>query len=87
MDNDRFYNSIYALKSASFDSDRLIIAKNIANNNGLSSWQIREMLLVFNYESSRVEFAKYARGSCIDPENFYQIQDAFAFSSSISEVF
>ncbi len=87
MENDRFYGSIQMLKSSAFDSDRLILAKNIANNNGLSSWQIREMLMVFSYESSRVEFAKYAYASCVDPENYYQIQDAFQFSSSISEVF
>jgi hypothetical protein len=87
MDNDRFYVSLNILRSSSFDSDRLILAKNIASNNGLSSWQIREMLMVFSFESSRVEFAKYAYSSCVDPENYYQIQDAFQFSSSISEIF
>ncbi len=87
MDNDRFYSSLNVLKCASFDSDRLILAKNIANSNSLSSWQIREMLLVFSFESSRVEFAKYAYSSCADPENYVQIQDAFQYSSSISEVF
>ncbi len=87
MDNDRFYGSLNILRSSSFDSDRLILAKNIASNNGLSSWQIREMLMVFSFESSRVEFAKYAYSSCVDPENYYQIQDAFQFSSSISEIF
>lgn len=87
MDYNHFYGSLNILKSASFDSDRLILAKNIANSNALSSWQIREMLLVFGFESSRVEFAKYAYSSCVDPENYYQIQDAFQFSSSISEVF
>lgn len=87
MDYDHFYGSLNILKSASFDSDRLILAKNIANSNALSSWQIREMLLVFGFESSRVEFAKYAYSSCVDPENYYMIQDAFQFSSSISEVF
>lgn len=87
MDYNHFYRSLNILKSAAFDSDRLVLAKNIANSNSLSSWQIREMLLVFGFESSRVEFAKYAYSSCVDPENYYQIQDAFQFSSSISEVF
>jgi hypothetical protein len=41
---------------------------------------------LFNFESSRLEFAKFAYGYTYDLGNYFIVNDAFNFESSISEL-
>ncbi len=81
-----FDELIYQLRDASFESDKLIIAKQAVRGNAYSADQIGNIMMEFGYESSRLEFAKFAYGFCLDPENYYQVNSAFQFSSSIDEL-
>lgn len=69
----------------SFDSDRLALAKQ-ACLGGLQADQIAGIMDRFSFESSRLAFAKYAYDYCIDPQNYYRVNSAFAFSSSIQDL-
>jgi hypothetical protein len=98
--NDRYYgksncyamapNDFYALKNtianAKFESTRFSIAKSAVSLNCFTSQQIHELLYLFTFESTRVDFAKLAYYSVIDKERFYLVYDAFTFSSSIDEL-
>lgn len=81
-----FNELIYQLRSANFESDKLIIAKQAVRGHAYSADQIGNIMMEFGYESSRLEFAKFAYGFCLDPENYYQVNSAFQFSSSIDEL-
>jgi hypothetical protein len=52
----------------------------------LNSSEIAEITKLFSFESSRLDFAKYAYDYVIDPKNYVIVQDAFMFSSSTSEL-
>lgn len=77
---------VQQMRETSYDSDRLIIAKEAIQYNSLSADQIRGVMLEMTYESSRLEFAKYAYNYCADPQNYFQVNSAFAYSSSIQEL-
>lgn len=78
--------TINAIKNQSFDTERLKIAKNAVMQNRLNSSEIAEITKLFSFESSRLDFAKYAYDYVIDPKNYVIVQDAFMFSSSTSEL-
>ena len=75
-----------SINSKSFESDKLTIAKQILGSNCMTCEQIKQIMLLFSFEDSRLEFAKYAYGYVYDPGNFYKLNDAFTFSSSIDEL-
>lgn len=43
-------------------------------------------MFLFNFESTRLELAKYAYGHTYDIANYYMLNDAFTFESSIEEL-
>jgi hypothetical protein len=86
MSSHDFYTLKNTIANASFESTRYNIAKSAVSQNCFTSQQIHELLYLFTFESTRVDFAKLAYYSVIDKERFYLVYDAFTFSSSIDEV-
>jgi hypothetical protein len=41
---------------------------------------------LFSFEATKLEFAKYAYNKVSDKENYYLVNDAFQFESSIEEL-
>lgn len=85
-DNKSFSIALSSIKNQSFDSERLKIAKNTVKQQKLNSEQILEIIKLFSFESSRLEFAKFAYNYTIDKKNYNIISSAFQFSSSTSEL-
>lgn len=75
-----------SIDNQSFDSSKLTLAKQITSNNYLSSLQVKEVVELFCFESSKVKFAKFAFHHVADPNKYYVVNDAFTFSSSTSEL-
>ena len=75
-----------SIEAKSFDSSRLTLAKQIIKNNRLQSSQIREIMELMTFESSKLEVAKYAWNRVRDKGNYYKLNDAFTFESSIDEL-
>lgn len=70
----------------SFDDVKLSTVNQILRTNCLSSAQIKEIMKLFSFEASRLEFAKSAYGRCVDPNNYFMINDAFEFQTSVEEL-
>jgi hypothetical protein len=85
MPND-FESMKSSISSKSFEESRMTIAKQIINSNCLLSSQVREVMLLFSFEDTRLEFAKYAYGRTYDIGNYYKVNDAFTFESSIEDL-
>jgi len=83
QDFDGVKNSI---SSKSFDETKLTIAKQVISSNCLLSGQVKEIMLLFSFEETRLDLAKYAYGYTFDIGNYYKVNDAFSFSSSIDEL-
>jgi len=75
-----------SIRSKSFEDSKLTIAKQIINTNCLLSTQVKEIMLLFSFEDTRLELAKYAYGYTLDIGNYYKVNDAFTFESSIDEL-
>ena len=67
---------------ASFDREKMIIAKQFLRNNTVTSRQVLDLMTLFNFESSRLEIAKFAYDRTIDPHNYFIVNKGFQFRSS-----
>jgi hypothetical protein len=84
QDFDQVMNSI---KKQSFNNTRVTITKQILQSKKcFTALQIKQMVKAFDFESSRLEIAKYAYDYCIDKENYFMVNDALEFSSSKGEL-
>jgi hypothetical protein len=81
-----FGSAKQSIAAKSFEDSKLTIAKQIINTNCLLSSQVKEIMLLFSFEDTRLELAKYAYGYTFDIGNYYKLNDAFTFESSIDEL-
>ena len=86
MSAQNFSQLKYSINSKSFDSSKLQIAKQAIGSNYLSSGQVKELMELMSFESSKLELAKYAYSHTIDQQNYYVVNNAFDFESSIWEL-
>ncbi len=86
MDKASFDTAKASVASKGFDDTRLTVAKQIAKSNCLTTTQIKDIMSVFGFEETKLEFAKYAYDFCYDKNQYYLINDAFSFDSTIDEL-
>lgn len=86
MSPEDFASAKASISSKSFEDSKLTLAKQIAASNHLTSKQVKEIMQLFSFEDSKLDFAKYAYKFVYDPNNYYIVNDAFTFSSSIDEL-
>lgn len=75
-----------SISAKSFEDSKLTIAKQITKSNCLTASQVREIMTTFDFEDTKLEFAKFAWDYTYDRGNFYKVNDAFDFESSIEEL-
>lgn len=69
-----------------FDRDKLSIAKQGTRGQILYSHQVLDLVEMFTFESTKLKFAKFAYLLVCDTQNYYIVNDAFTFSSSIRDL-
>lgn len=74
------------LKTQSFDSDRLALAKVIVASSTLRADQIGRLASLLDFSASQVELLKYAYGYCADPQNYFKAIDILTFNSDKRKV-
>jgi hypothetical protein len=52
----------------------------------MTSAQVTEILDLFTFEESKIDFAKFAYGRTYDIGNYYLVNNAFTFESSIDDL-
>ncbi|UOQ73419.1 DUF4476 domain-containing protein [Hymenobacter cellulosilyticus] len=83
QDVDALVNSV---RSKSFDSSRLDVAKQALEQSTIQADDLKRLLGTLDFENSKVELAKFAYPHVTDQQNFYRVYDSFQFESSIKEV-
>jgi hypothetical protein len=81
-----FASAKTSISSKSFEDSKLTIAKQIMAANCLLCTQVKEIMMLFSFEDTKLELAKYAYGYTFDIGNYYKLNDAFTFESSIDEL-
>lgn len=78
---------VNTIKGQSFDNTQLTMAKQIVRaKQSFTTSQIRQLVDIFTFEASKLDMAKYCYAYCIDQSNYYKINTAFTFSSSVDEL-
>jgi hypothetical protein len=86
MNKDSFATAKNNISGKSFEDSKLTVAKQITKSNCLTAQQISEILKVFGFEETRLDFAKYAYDYCYNQNEYYLINESFQFESTIEEL-
>jgi len=86
MDAVSFGKAKQTIESKGFDDTKLSTAKQVAKANCLTTDQILEIMKIFGFEESRLDFAKYAYDYCFDQNNYFNISQGFSFDASTEEL-
>ncbi|HYG35611.1 MAG TPA: DUF4476 domain-containing protein, partial [Clostridia bacterium] len=79
----RFQESIQGMTAERQPGEKLRRAKDISSRHWLSSLQVKEIALRLPDDTARLEFATAAYYRTVDPENFYEVYDAFTSFSKV----
>lgn len=86
MDPGAFQSARSSIQSKSFEDSKMTLAKQIIRSNCLSVAQVKEIMLLFSFEDTRLDFAKFAYQYTCDIGNYFMVNDAFTFESTIEEL-
>ncbi|HOY32060.1 MAG TPA: DUF4476 domain-containing protein [Bacteroidales bacterium] len=75
-----------SITSKDFEDSKLAIAKQVLGSNCMLCSQVRDIMQLFTFEATRLDFAKFAYSRVFDQGNYYKLNDAFTFESSIDEL-
>lgn len=81
-----FGAAVNSVRSKDFEDSKLTVAKQVASGNCLFASQVRDMMMAFDFEDTKLEFAKFAYRNTYDQNNYFKVNDAFDFESSIEEL-
>jgi hypothetical protein len=86
MSGPDFNQALVLIKSKAFSDTRLTIAQQITKGNCLTAVQITQITSLFEFESVKLEYAKFAYLYCFNPENYWKVSNSFEFESSVDEL-
>jgi hypothetical protein len=70
----------------SFENQRLEYARTLVRSQCLDTWQVGELMRLFDFDRNRLELARFAYPQVTDPANYYQLIDLLTFSSHQQEL-
>lgn len=75
---------VRALENESFDDRRLAVARPMVTGarGRLLSRHVRDLLATFSFDDRRLELAKLAFDSVVDPWNYHVVNETFTFASN-----
>lgn len=71
-----------SISKTSFDDTKLSTAKSALSSNCMTADQIAQVCRMFSFEENKLNFAKFAYRRCVDPQNYFMLNDVFSFDSS-----
>jgi Domain of unknown function (DUF4476) len=86
MDSREFNLVLQSISKEWFESNRLKSATQIVTANSLTTAQVKQLILLFNFESNKLDLAKKAYQNTVDKNNYYMINDVFSFNNSKDEL-
>lgn len=86
MSRPDFNQALASIKSKTFADSKLTLAKQVTKGNCLTSGQIATITSLFDFEDTRLEYAKFAYSYCFNPENYWKVNNSFEFELTIDEL-
>jgi hypothetical protein len=79
--NDKFNEIKKIIDDQLVETTRCEKAKSIMKKNFMTCKQIGEICKLFNFDSYKLDYAKFAYDYCVDKENYFQVSNSFTFDS------
>ncbi len=86
MEDREFRQVLQSIDKEWLETNKLKSATQIVRSNSLTSAQVKQLVLMFSFESNKLELAKQAYQNTVDKKNYYMLNDAFSFNSSKDEL-
>ncbi len=86
MTSAEFADAKSSIESKGFEETKMTMAKQIARDRCFTTEQVKSIMGLFGFEDTKLEFAKFAYDHTHDLGNYYKVNDAFGFESSIEEL-
>ena len=74
------------ISSNSFEDSKMTVAKQVTKANCMTASQIAEVMGLFSFEETKLQYAKYAYDFCYNQGDYYEVNSAFTFESSIEDL-
>lgn len=76
-----------SIQSKDFADTKMTVARQVVRSKScISAAQVREVMGLFDFEDDKLVFAKFAYDYCVDKDNYFVVNDAFDFESTIEEL-
>ena len=62
------------------------MAKQVVSDRCVTVDQVKGVMQLFSFEESKLDFAKFAYDHTYDLSNYYKLNDAFTFESSVDDL-
>lgn len=82
ISSSEFNERIAAIKKVSFDDKRIGKAKQVFDDEYMTTNQVIEVIKLFSFDGARLDFAKWMYKNTLDKKNYYKIDDFLTFGSS-----
>lgn len=86
ISNEMFAQVKQTLQKTSFESSKLSIAKQVLDNNSISTNQVKEIMSLFTMQSDKLEYAKYAYDKTRDKNNYFTVINGLTMQSDKDEL-
>ena len=81
-----FDNAYQRVARRNFESGRMETALRIVHNQWMTAGQVRDLMGLMSFESSRLRLAKAAYANTVDKQNYFVVNEMFSFDSSVGEL-
>lgn len=75
-----------SVSSKDFEDSKFTIAKQATRSKCLKASQVAEIMRLFDFEETKLDYAKYAYDYTYDQDNYYLVNDSFEFEFTIDEL-
>jgi hypothetical protein len=86
MGADAFNRMKANIESKPFSDTKMSVARIATKSACLSVNQVKEVTKLFSMDDDKLAYAKFAYDYCVDKANYYEVSDAFSFSSTQEEL-
>lgn len=83
MSKAEFDKALNFIKNTDFESEKFIVAKQIIHKYCLTTEQVRKIAGSFDFEHTKLEFAKAAYTRTTDKKNYSRVNDVFELADTI----
>lgn len=86
MSGSAFEEAKSSIASKGFEDTKMTLVKQIGGSNCFTVDQVKQLMGLFSFEDNKLDLAKFAYDHTYDLGNYYKVNDAFSFESSVEEL-